>query len=113
IEANQLAFLRCLVVKELRHLRDASFQLGDFTRFLEDDPRHWPLVVASGVLYHAREPLRLLEKLAEKTDRLFLWTHVVDDVAMPPGDPRRALISATEERDWRGERIRLHVRPYG
>ncbi|WP_204348773.1 hypothetical protein, partial [Klebsiella pneumoniae] len=39
IEANQLAFLRCLVVKELRHLRDASFQLGDFTRFLEDDPR--------------------------------------------------------------------------
>jgi SAM-dependent methyltransferase len=113
IEANQRAFLRCLVVKEVRQLRNASFLLGDFGRFLAEDRRRWPLIVASGVLYHATDPLRLLEHLAGKTDALFLWTHVVDDAAMPPGDPRRAPIARVEEQDWRGERIRLHVRPYG
>lgn len=112
VEANRDAFLRCLVVKELRGLRDASFLLGDFVGFLEEDRRHWPLIVASGVLYHAVDPLRLLDLLAERTDVLFLWTHVVDDAAMPAGDPRRALIARTEEREWRGRRIPLHVRPY-
>lgn len=113
IEANPTAFLRCLIVKELRCLRDAAFLLGDFTKFLEEDRRRWSLIVASGVLYHATDPLRLLEKLSERTDTLFLWTHVVDDAAMPPDDPRRAFISEVKEQDWRGERIKLHVRPYG
>ncbi|TXL78723.1 class I SAM-dependent methyltransferase [Vineibacter terrae] len=113
IEANPQAFLRCLIVKEIRRLRDAAFLLGDFTRFLEEDQRRWPLIVASGVLYHAKDPLRLLEALAARTDTLFLWTHVVDAAAMPLDDPRRLVIARQEMREWRGERIVLHVRPYG
>jgi hypothetical protein len=113
IEGNPQAFLRCLVVKEVRKLRDASFLLGDFTTFLQRDERHWPMIVASGVLYHMEGPLRLLELVAARTDTLFLWTHVVDTTVMPAGDPRWAPIARQETLDWRGETMTLHVRPYG
>ncbi|MFG1361389.1 methyltransferase domain-containing protein [Xanthobacter pseudotagetidis] len=112
IEANRLAFLKCLIVKEVRRLAGASFLLGDFTKFLETDTRRWPLIVACGVLYHMEEPLRLLEQLAARTDQLFLWTHVVDDIQMPEGDPRREPIRAVEERTWRGRAVRHYLRPY-
>lgn len=113
VEAHRTAFLRCLVAKELRGLRGASFLLGDFMPFLEAETRRWPLIVASGVLYHMTDPLRLLELLAARTDTLFLWTHVVDPRVMPPGDPRRAALVAREDRTWRGHTVVLHHRPYG
>ena len=113
VESNREAFLRCLVVKELLGLTSASFMLGDFVPFLEDDKRAWSLILASGVLYHMVDPLRFLELLAQRTDTLFLWTHVVDDHAMPEDDLRRAPITGVEERDWRGRTVRLYVRPYG
>lgn len=112
VEANRNAYLKCLVAKEVLGLDRASFLLGDFTRFLEADERRWPAILASGVLYHMEEPLRLLERIAERTDRLLLWTHVVDDAEMPEGDPRRAPILKVEEREWRGRRIRHYLRPY-
>ena len=112
IEANRDAFLRCLVTKEVLNLRDASFRLGDFRLFLEQDTSDWPLIVASGVLYHMVEPLRMLELLAKRTDSLYLWTHVVDDAAMPVGDPRRAHLAAPERCTWFGREITLHPRPY-
>ncbi len=113
IEANRRAYLRCLVAKEIRSLHDASFLLGNFVPFLEAETRRWPLIVASGVLYHMTDPLRLLELLAARTDRLFLWTHVVDNAAMPEGDPRRAAIQAREAHVWRDMTVTLHRRPYG
>jgi len=113
IEANKNAFLRCLIAKEIRGLKEASFRLEDFNGFLAHDSHRWPLIVASGVLYHMEDPLRTLELLAEHTDTLFLWTHVIDNRVMPETDPRRAPIRNVEEKIWRGETIRLHVRPYG
>ena len=113
IEANRNAYLRCLVVKEILGLRDARFALGDFRAYLDAETRRWPLIVASGVLYHTPDPLRLLELLAARTDTLFLWTHVIDDEAMPPGDPRRAGFEVTETRTWRGMTLSLSPWPYG
>lgn len=114
IEANRQAFLKCLIVKELRGLRDASFMLGDFMGFFSNDTRRWPLIVASGVLYHMADPLQLLQALAERTDTLFLWTHVIDDTAMPQGDARRGLVAGVENITWRGRALRYHRRvPYG
>jgi hypothetical protein len=113
IEANRAAYLRCLITKELRGLDRARFLLGDFNKFLERDHRRWPLIVACGVLYHMEQPLHLLERLAERTDRLFLWTHVVDEAAMPADDPRRASIAGMEARKWRDRTVRHHLRPYG
>lgn len=113
IEANRDAFLRCLITKEVLELRDASFRLGNFVAFLEQDARNWPLVMASGVLYHMTDPLRLLELLAQRTDCLYLWTHVVDDQDMPAGDARRGYLAAPERRDWLGRSVTLYPRPYG
>lgn len=36
------------------------------------------MVLASGVLYHMRHPVELIERLAAVTDRLLVWTHYFD-----------------------------------
>jgi hypothetical protein len=113
IEANRLAFLRCLVTKELLGLSAARFHLGDFSRGLGSAEGRYDLAVASGVLYHMADPVGLLERLSGAAERLFLWTHVVDPAAMPAGDPRRgAFTGAVEEVRRGGVALRLHERCY-
>lgn len=73
IEGNHHGFLRCLIVKNLLGLQ-ANFVLGDFSESFGDRD-HWDLVLASGVLYHMNEPVRLVERMAAVTDRIMLWTH--------------------------------------
>ena len=75
VEANQRAFLKCLIAKEILGLPTVDFVLGDFREFLAGTREHWDLCVASGVLYHMREPVQLLAQIAAHTDKLFLWTH--------------------------------------
>ena len=113
IEANKLAFLRCLVMKEIVGLTRAKFLLGDFVKWLEASPVTYDLIVASGVLYHMRDPLRLLELTSMRSDALFLWTHYVSDEAMPLGDPRRVVLAEHPRVvDFNGVRVRLYQRTY-
>ncbi len=113
IEANALAFMRCLITKEALKLSRASFYLGDFMKWLERMPKRYDLVVASGVLYHSDDPVRLLELIGRTADAVFLWTHVFDETAMPPGDKRRFPFSeAVEVRQSHGVPVRLYERSY-
>jgi hypothetical protein len=113
IEANKLSFLRCLVVKELLGLEKAKFYLGDFVEWLDHAPESYDLIIASGVLYHMQDPVHLLELIAKSTNALYLWTHYVDDIAMPVGDPRRqALFGPIETREYHGLKVRFHKRSY-
>jgi hypothetical protein len=113
IEANKLAFLRCLVVKEVLDLKIARFLLGDFTEWLEKSPERYDLIVASGVLYHMQNPLKLLELIAGRTDAFYLWTHYVSLDAMPIDDPRRgALVGEPELHECCGIPVRLYKRSY-
>jgi uncharacterized protein DUF1698 len=75
IEANKRAYLKCLISKELLGMSRSRFLLGDFMDYLVDTPERFDLVVASGVLYHAWNPVRLLYLLSRLTPRLFVWTH--------------------------------------
>ncbi len=113
IEANALAFIRCLITKETLRLDRARFHLGDFMKWLEAREQRYDLIVASGVLYHSHDPVRLLELIGEKADAVFLWTHYFDDTVMPRGDLRRVPFSEQVElRECRGVQVRLHERSY-
>ena len=113
VEANKLSFLRCLVVKELLQLRVARFFLGDCQGWLEECSQRYDFIIASGVLYHMQDPVRLIELMAGRTDSLFLWTHYADEAQMPPGDPRRsAFIGAMETEIRHGVAVRSHRRSY-
>jgi hypothetical protein len=76
VEANTRAFLKCLIVKELLGLTTCNFLLGDFVEYLEAaEGERFDMVLASGVLYHSTDPVRLLSLMAGVTDQLALWTH--------------------------------------
>ena len=83
IEGSKSAYLKCLIAKEVLDIKSARFQLGNFVPWLENDSRRFDVIWASGVLYHMTEPLRLLELLSARTDRLYLWTHFYGDDAVP------------------------------
>ncbi|MGX2041182.1 class I SAM-dependent methyltransferase [Methylocaldum sp. MU1018] len=78
IEANTRAFLKCLCIKEIFNLDRVEYKLGDFMSFLEKDNSRYDLVVASGVLYHMEDPIKLLKLISRVSDRLFIWTHYYD-----------------------------------
>jgi len=113
IEANQLAFLRCLVTKEILGLTRSKFWLGDFVKALENWERSYDLIVASGVLYHLQDPLHLLELAAKRTGAVYFWTHVVTEEAMPRSDPRRLVIAEeVENHRFHGIDVRAYCRTY-
>ncbi len=79
IEANSRAFLKCLCMKEVMGLDRVQYRLGDFMQYLAVTDEKFDITVASGVLYHMSEPLRLLDLMCQRTDHLILWTHYYDD----------------------------------
>jgi hypothetical protein len=82
IEANTRAYLKCLIVKEVLGLKRVRFLCGDFVEHLRADAATFDACLASGVLYHMRNPVELLALLAEKSDRLLLWTHYYEAAAV-------------------------------
>jgi 2-polyprenyl-3-methyl-5-hydroxy-6-metoxy-1,4-benzoquinol methylase len=113
IEANQRAFLRCLIAKEIMGLKQSRFWLGDFIEGLKTWERNYDLIVACGVLYHLTNPLKLIDLIAERTDAAYFWTHVVTEEAMPPSDPRRLVIAPdVETHQFHGLDVRAYRRTY-
>lgn len=113
IEANKEAFLRCLIAKEIYRLKKSHFLIGDFVKYLEETEEHFDIIVASGVLYHMKDPIRLLELICQKSDAIFLWTHYFDEDAMPQGDLRR--VPFTDEvvtKKFQDIDVKLHARSY-
>jgi hypothetical protein len=114
IEANELAFLRCLIRKEIVGLTRSKFWLGDFVKALETSDQRYDLIIACGVLYHLKDPLGLIDLVAKRADALYLWTHVMTDAVMPqPDDPRRPLFDQTAEKHpFHDIEVRAYRRSY-
>ena len=113
IEANNLNYIKCLLVKEITGLQ-ARFLYGDFVRYLEQCQERFDIVWASGVLYHQVEPLRLLALVAEITDTVFLHTHYYDHEVISSHPHQSALFVPARNvigmHD--GYRATLHYRSY-
>lgn len=113
VEGNTRAYLKCLIVKELLGLDRCRFLLGDFLEHLRTTDDRVDLVLASGVLYHAPDPVALLEAIAAVTDRVAIWTHYFD-AEVVAADPAKARLfqSSPEQLDWSGRTLQLHRRVY-
>ena len=108
VEANTRAYLKCLIVKEVLGLQRARFLCGDFVEYLRAVQGTFDVCLASGVLYHMRDPVELIALLARATDRVFIWTHYYDRavLAQAPHLTQKFTGSTTAERD--GFRHTLH-----
>ena len=114
IEGNTRAYLKCLVAKELLGMSDCSFLLGDFGMHLDENPdERFDMAVASGVLYHSTDPLRLLGQLSRASDRLALWTHYYDaEVVGATPALARHFTRQSQVVVHEGRRVTLHPRDY-
>ena len=116
IEANQQAYLRCLVAKELLGIPSASFLCGDFMAYLRDAVERgarWDLCLASGVLYHQQDPVTLLELATQVSDRLFVWTHYYDTDVIDRRQEIAAKFATASENSTSGFRHTLYRYEYG
>ena len=118
IESNKGAFLRSLIVKNYLNL-SAKFLLGDFEK-IDFSQERYDLVVASGVLYHMRDPLRLLANLSSISDRLFIWSHYFEPdlnkwnpALKPVLDSGKWQLNAIETVCEAGVNVRLVRQMYG
>lgn len=112
VEASQTAFLKCLIVKEVLGLK-ARFLYGDMLAFLDGCDERFDIVWASGILYHQADPIGLLERIAARTDRVFLHTHCINPARSVLGPADRRLVPQRDETiTWHGRSIQLHRYEY-
>lgn len=114
IEANTRAYLKCLITKEIVGLSKVRFWCGDFVEFLRDsDCPQFDVCVASGVLYHMRNPVELISLLARRCkSHLFLWTHYYDAEAVVRRNWQRRF-PHLESAEHEGFRHTLYRQEYG
>jgi SAM-dependent methyltransferase len=113
IEANSHAYLKCLIAKELLPLRRARFLLGDFVAYMDATDDRFDLVLASGVLYHAPDPLRMLTSMGRVADRVGIWTHYFHPtLTSEGGSATRLFRSEPVSTSFRGLDVTLHRRDY-
>jgi hypothetical protein len=79
IETSVDAFLKCLIVKEILDLKRTRFMCGDALAFLTKTEDRFDMVFCSGILYHMRDPVTLIEAICNVTNKCFVWTHYYND----------------------------------
>jgi len=113
IEMNNRAYMKSLIMKEIMGLKRTRLVLGDFLEYMRrSPPGGWDLLMASGVLYHCREPIEALELMARHSRTIFLWTHYHDaSVAVSEAVARK--FAEPVEREAHGRIYRMRRYNYG
>ena len=113
IEANTRAYLKCLITKEVMGLKRTRFLCGDFMPYLEASHEQFDLLIAAGVLYHMKDPVRLLQLVGQHTRRTHIWTHYYDaDLLAPQPNLSQRFTSPVETTDVNGLTVQLHRQNY-
>jgi hypothetical protein len=93
IESNTIAFLKCLIVQNALKF-SADFILGDFRPYLDACTDTYDLIIASGVLYHMMDPVKLLHDMAKLSGSIGMWTHYYDtDVILKRDDLKQKFVT--------------------
>jgi hypothetical protein len=102
VEGLSYCFLKCLIVKEAFQMNRAKFIFGDFCHYIKQyKGEKFDMVLASGVLYHQKNPAQLIYDLAKITDIVAVWSQVAD-TAHPS---REESIIVGENIEYRGKKM--------
>ncbi len=112
VEANRMAFLKCLVTKELLELSRCSFLCGEVIEYLKADTEQFDVCIACGILYHMTNPVQLIDLIAQRCSHLLLWTHVYSDEALQ-NEQLSARLSDPQHESYKGFEYRVHRHSYG
>ncbi|MEA2758228.1 MAG: hypothetical protein QOH65_841 [Methylobacteriaceae bacterium] len=113
IEGNLVNFLKCLVLKNALSM-SATFLFGDFVQYMERTEDRFDICWASGVLYHARDPVRLLTGACRVAPIIFVWTHYFDEAIISRSPEQLRFFRSNLDRQVKvgGREITLHYRSY-
>jgi hypothetical protein len=75
IEANQRAYLKCLIAKEIFGFPKASFMLGDFNEYLRRSDKKFDFILSCGVIYHMENPVETLSLILNNCNSVGIWSH--------------------------------------
>ncbi len=92
VEANTRALLKCLIVKEILGMSRVRFLCGNCVEYLRSNSTPFDICIASGVLYHMRNPAELIALLSEQCrGHVYFWTNYYDEEIMSahPDIPHR------------------------
>lgn len=112
IEANPRAYLKCLLVQQIMQLDKVNFLFGDFNAYLQSTSERFDLCIASGVLYHMKNPIELLALIAQKSQGLYLWTQYYDPKICTDRS-LRSKFSTSYQEEVQGFKHTLHPFNYG
>lgn len=101
IEANKSNYLKCLIAKEIFDLKRSRFMLGDFVKYLSSTTETYDIAWVAGVLYHMEDPVELIRLVSEHADKLYMYTHYINDEALTKTWANRVLDHCTVVRGAR------------
>jgi SAM-dependent methyltransferase len=112
IEANNINFLKCLLLKDTLGL-NIRFLHGDAFEYLRTTDARYDIVWTSGILYHSERPIDLLAQIASRTDRVFIWTHYfVDTLLSDPNNRHYFEPDKNRVQNFGDQTYTLHYRSY-
>lgn len=113
IEANMRSYMKCLCVKEIFGLERAHFLLGEAIAYTAAATETFDLCVASGILYHMQSPVELLSNIAERSKRLFIWTHYYDEAHLRLLEKQFEQFEPLQMIEFQGRSYDVSKRDYG
>lgn len=112
IEANIRSYLKCLIIKELLDLKRTRFLCGDFVEYLRANQTKFDVCIASGVLYHMKNPVELIALAAEVSSQLFIWTHYYDQAVISKNSNLAHKFSNSKLSEYAGFKHTLYRQEY-
>jgi hypothetical protein len=112
VEANTRAYLKCLIIKELLDLKHTHFLCGDFVEYLHENHTCFDIGIASGVLYHMRNPVELIGLLSRTCERVFIWTHYYDEEIISANSVIAEHFTGSLQAEYEGFTHRLYRQEY-